>query len=88
MRLCSSDASDTSHGAGSRSAHGLGSVAVACYCALDGGTFERVWAVVVADEDVAVDVAEADVVVSVLLARVDAGLVAGQAGVYDAGRGG
>jgi hypothetical protein len=42
-------------------------------------------AVVVADEDVAVDIAEADPVVGVFVAAVDARFVAGDARVYDAG---
>jgi hypothetical protein len=47
-----------------------------------------VGAIVVADELVAVDVAEADVVVwCVFVAGVYAGFVAGYAGVYDAGGG-
>ena len=40
-------------------------------------------AVVVADENVSVDVAEADEVVGVLVAIIDAGLVALDASVYD-----
>jgi hypothetical protein len=45
------------------------------------GTLTR--AVVVADENVSVDVAEANEVVGVLVASIDAGLVALDASVYD-----
>jgi hypothetical protein len=69
------------------SAQGGGGTAVGSHRVGDGRLFERVGAVVVADEDVGVDVAEADEVVAVLLAGVDAGLVAGDTGVDDAGIG-
>jgi hypothetical protein len=51
---------------------------------LDGKLGGIVGAVVVADEHVAVDVAKADPVVGVLVAGIDAGLVALDAGVYNA----
>ena len=85
MTLSSSDASDRGHGGRGGGAQGLGGAAVRADRVLDGGTFVAVGAVVVADEHVAVDVAEADEVVSVLLARFDTGLVAFDTGVYDAG---
>ena len=50
---------------------------------LDGGPLVAVGAVVVAGEDVGVDVAQADEVVGLGVAVVDAGLVASAAGVND-----
>ena len=84
MALGSRDAGNRGHGRGSRSAQGLSSVAVRGYRVLDGRALVAVGAVVVADEDIAVDVAEADEVVSVLLAGFDAALVALDARVDDA----
>jgi hypothetical protein len=84
VRLCSSYASDGSHGAGSGSAEGLGSIAVRGDGVLDRGLVLRVGAVVVADENITVDVAQADEVVALLVAVIDAGLVAGDASVDDA----
>lgn len=51
---------------------------------LDGRLLEAVGAVVVADKDVGVDVAEADEVVAFGLAGLDAGFVAGDTSVDDA----
>ena len=87
MALGSSDASDRGHGGRGGGAQRLSGAAVRRDRVLDGRAFVAVGAVVVADEHVAVDVAEADEVVSVLLAGFDAGLVAFDARVYDAGVG-
>ena len=84
MRLCSGYAGDRGHGAGSGGAKGLGSIAVRGDGVLDGGPVLRVGAVVVADEHVTVDVAQADEVVALLVARVDARLVAGDTSVDNA----
>ena len=84
MRLCGGYAGDGSHGAGGSGAKRLGSVAVRGNGVLDRGLVERVGAVVVADKHVAVDVAQADEVVGLLVAAVDARLVALHARVYDA----
>ena len=84
MRLCSSDASNGSHGAGSSSAQRLSSIAVRGDGVLDGRLVLGVGAVVVADKDITVDVAQADEVVALLLAGVDARLVALDTRVYDA----
>lgn len=83
VRLCSGYASNGSHGAGSSGAQGLSSIAVRGDGVLDWGLVERVGAVVVADEDVTVDVAQADEVVALLVAGVDARLVAGNTRVND-----
>jgi len=88
VALGSGYAGNRSHGAGSGSAEGLSSIAVRGDGVLDRGPVLGVRAVVVADEDIAVDVAEADEVVALLVAGVDAGLVAGDTGVDDAGSGG
>ena len=88
MRLCSGYASNGSHGAGSSGAQGLSGIAVRGDGVLDRGPVERVGAVVVADEDITVDVAQADEVVALLVAGIDARLVAGNARVDDAEAGG
>ena len=85
MALGSGYAGDRSHGAGSGGAKGLSSIAVRGDGVLDRRPVLGVRAVVVADEDVAVDVAEADEVVALFVAGVDARLVAADAGVDDAG---
>jgi hypothetical protein len=75
------------NGSGGRArsgAQGGGGTAVGGYGVGDRGLVLGVGAVVVADEDVGVDVAEADEVVAVLLAGVDTGFVAGDTGVDDA----
>ncbi|OIC18015.1 hypothetical protein A7L51_19470 [Acinetobacter baumannii] len=83
MALGSSDASNRRHGRGRSCAQGLSSAAVGSDGVLYGRALVAVGAVVVADEHVAVDIAEADEVVSLLLAGFDARLVAGDACVYD-----
>lgn len=85
MALGSGYAGDRSHGAGSGSTKGLSGIAVRGDGVLDRGLLLGVGAVVVADEDITVDVAEADEVVTLLVAGVDARLVAGDTGVDDAG---
>lgn len=65
----------------------LSSSAEAGDLVLDGAALVAVGAVVVARQDVRVDVAQADPVVAVLVARVDAALVAADAGVDDVLRG-
>jgi hypothetical protein len=67
-----------------RRPQGLSSVTVGGDGVLDRRLLERVGAVVVANEDVGVDVAQADEVVGVGVTGVDAGFVAGDAGVDDA----
>lgn len=83
MALGSGYTGNRSHGAGSGGAQGLSSIAVGGDGVLDRRLVLRVRAVVVADEDIAVDVAQADEVVALLVAGVDAGLVAGNASVDD-----
>ena len=61
----------------------MGGTAVRGDLVLYGRLLVAVGAVVVADEDIGVDVTEADEVVGLLVAVVDAGLVAGYAGVDD-----
>jgi hypothetical protein len=85
MALGGRNACNGSGGRAGTGAQGSGGTAVGGYGVGDRGLVEGVGAVVVADEDVGVDVAEADEVVTVLLAGVDAGLVAGDTGVNDAG---
>jgi hypothetical protein len=84
VALCRSHAGNGCHGCRSSRAKGSGGVAVGSHGVGDWGLVEAVGAVVVADEDVGVGVAEADVVVAVLLAGGDAGLVAVDTGVDDA----
>lgn len=87
MALGRRNARNRSSRRGGNGAQGSGGIAVRGYGVGDGRLVEAVGAVVVADEDVGVDVAEADEVVAVLLAGFDTGLVAGDAGVDDAGGG-
>lgn len=68
-----------------RGTQGLRGLAKGSDLVLDGRLGVRIWAVVVADEDVGVDVAHADVVVWLAVALVDAVLVARDAGVNNAG---
>ena len=70
-----------------RGTQGLRSKAELLDLVLNGRLVGRVRAVVVADEDVGVDVTQADVVVAFGVAGVDAGGVAGDTGIEDAGVG-
>lgn len=84
--LGSGDRGDGGDGCGGGSAEGLSGVTELGDLVLDRGLLVAVGAVVVADEDVSVDVAHADEVVWLLVARVDTRLVSGDAGVNDAAR--
>jgi hypothetical protein len=76
LALCSRDAGDRGSRRRCRGPEGRGGVAPRGDGVFGGRLVGAVGAVVVADEDVGVDVAEADVVVGVGVAGVDAGFVA------------
>lgn len=83
VALGGSYASDGGHAGAGSSLEGLGGGAELGDLVLNRGLLVAVWAIVVADEHILVNVAETDVVVAVALALGDAGLVTGNTGVKD-----